>query len=98
LDRVNSIKATKFRKWATQVLKEYIVNGYAINSEKITIDRFLHLENDMNTLKHKVDKIDNLIDTNSLELKQGIFYDGQIFDAYVFVNDLLKSAKKKRLF
>ena len=92
--RTNSKKAIEFRKWATKVLKEYIVNGYAINSEKITIDRFLHLENDMNNLKQKVNNINNLIDSNKLEIKQGIFYNGQIYDAYAFTNDLLKSAKK----
>ena len=93
--RTNSKKAIEFRKWATKVLKEYIINGYTINSEKITIDRFLHLEKDMSSLKQKVNKIDSLIDSNKLELKQGIFYDGQIFDAYIFVHDLLKSAKKE---
>jgi hypothetical protein len=93
--RVNSKKATKFRQWATSVLKDYIVNGYAINSEKITHQRFKELEKDVDTLKTKVSKIDYLIDQNSLQIKQGIFYDGQIFDAYIFVHDLLKSAKKE---
>jgi len=92
--RANSKKATKFRQWATNVLKEYIVNGYVINSEKITHQRFKELENDVDTLKTKVLKIDTLIEQNSLQIKQGIFYNGQIYDAYAFVNDLLKSAKK----
>jgi len=86
--RVNSLKATKFRQWATKVLKEYILNGYAINTHKITEQRLLNLENDMQIVKSK-------IKNNELELKQGIFYDGQIWDAYIFVNDLLKSVKKE---
>ena len=45
--RVNSKKATKFRQWATSVLKEYISNGYAINTHKITEQRLLNLENNM---------------------------------------------------
>lgn len=93
--RVNSVKATKFRQWATSVLKEYIVNGYTINSNKITHQRFKALENDVDTLKTKVSKIDTLIEKGNLQVKEGIFYDGQIFDAYVFVNDLLKSAKSE---
>lgn len=93
--RANSKKATRFRQWAISVLKEYIKNGYAINSEKITHQRFKELEQDVDTLKTKVSKIDALVEQNSLQIKQGIFYDGQIFDAYVFVNDLLKSAKKE---
>ena len=86
--RVNSYKATKFRQWATSVLREYIVNGYAINSHKITEQRLVNLENDMEFVKSNIKQ-------NTLEVKQGIFYDGQIYDAYVFVNDLLKSAKNE---
>ena len=51
--RANSKKATKFRQWATSVLKEYIFNGYAINSHKITEQRLLNLENDMQVVKSK---------------------------------------------
>jgi len=85
--RVNSLKATKFRQWATSVLKNYITDGYAINTHKITEQRLLSLENDMATIKsHMKD--------NTLEVKQGIFYDGQMYDAYAFVSELIKSAKK----
>ena len=86
--RVNSIKATKFRQWATSVLKEYITNGYAINTHKITEQRLSNLESNMQEIKSH-------IKNSTLELKQGIFYDGQIFDAYIFVNNLLKSAKNE---
>ena len=93
--KVNSKKATRFRQWATKILKGYISNGYAINSEKITVDRFLNLENDMDMLKQKVNIIDKLVVSNQLEITQGIFHDGQIFDAYSFMNDLLRNAKKE---
>jgi len=93
--RVNSKKATKFRQWATKVLKNYITDGYSINSEKITHQRFKKLESDVNILKQKVNKIDNLIVSDKSIVEEGIFYDGQIFDAYIFVNNLLKSAKKE---
>ena len=85
--RTNSAKAIKFRQWATKVLKEYIYNGFAINREKITQQRLLNLEKDVEYIKSH-------IKDNTLEYKQGIFFEGQIFDAYVFVNDLIKSAKK----
>ena len=85
--RVNSKTATKFRQWATKVLKEYIYNGFAINREKITQQRLLNLEKDVAFIKSH-------IKDNTLEYKQGIFFEGQIFDAYVFVNDLIKSAKR----
>ncbi|MDD4330210.1 MAG: RhuM family protein [Aliarcobacter sp.] len=85
--RANSKKATKFRQWTTTVLKEYITNGYVINTHKITEQRLLNLENDMQFIKSK-------ITNNTLELKQGIFYNGEIFDAYLFVTNLIKQAKK----
>ena len=86
--RVNSLKAIHSRQWATNILKQYITDGYAINTHKITEQRLLNLENDMQEVKSK-------IKDNQLDIKQGIFYDGQIFDAYIFVNDLLKSTKKE---
>ena len=95
--RVNSKKATKFRQWATSILKSYITNGYVINSDKITHQRFKELESDVLFLKSKVENISNSLENNSFTPKQGIFYDGQIYDAYVFVNDLLKNANKEVL-
>ncbi|MCT7446977.1 virulence RhuM family protein [Aliarcobacter skirrowii] len=93
--RVKSQKGVRFRQWATSVLKNYIQNGYAINGEKITNDRFVSLENDVNILKSQMNKINSKIKENSLEFNQNIFFDGQIYDAYSFVNDLLKLAKKE---
>lgn len=93
--RVSSKKATKFRQWSNRVLKEYINNGYTINSDKITNDRFRELENDVDILKQKINNIDSLVVSNQIIIKQGIFYDGKTYDAYVFVSDLLKSAKKE---
>ena len=93
--RVNSITATKFRQWATSVLKSYITDGYAINSEKITHQRFKELENDVVLLKSKVENISNSLEDNFLKPSKGIFFDGQTYDAYVLVNDLLKNAKSE---
>ena len=90
--RVNSITATKFRQWATSILRSYIQNGYAINGEKITNERFKELENEVTLLKSKVESISNLLEDKTIKSKQGIFYDGEIFDAYIFINDLLKLA------
>jgi len=91
--RVKSAKGVKFRQWATSVLKSYIQNGYAINSEKITHQRFKELENEVSLLKSQVTNISKGLENSSIQPKHGIFYDGQMYDAYAFVNDLLKSAK-----
>ncbi|MCL2689189.1 MAG: virulence RhuM family protein [Chitinispirillia bacterium] len=82
--RVNSINATLFRRWANQILKDYILRGYAINHR---IDRL-----ESKIVEHD-QKFDLLIKT-ALPPVQGVFFDGQIFDAYVFASDLIKSAKK----
>ncbi len=87
--KVNSIKATKFRQWATKVLKNYITNGYTINSNKITNDRFVSLENKVSLLSKKL----NILEDKKLKPTHGIFYDGQVFDAYKFVSDLIREAK-----
>ena len=93
--RVNSITATKFRQWATSVLKNYIKNGYVINADKITNERFVNLENDVNILKSQMNDVKSLIRNNALETTQGIFFDGQIYDSYSFISDLLRSAKNE---
>jgi len=91
--RVNSIKATTFRQWATSILRQYITNGYVINGDKITNERFVALEQEVLSLQSKVTHIDTKLQDNSLSQTQGIFYDGQVFDAYVFVTKLIKSSK-----
>lgn len=91
--RTNSSKAIKFRQWATFVLKNYITDGYVINSEKITNERFRELETDVSLLKSKVENLSKALESDAIKPKQGIFFDGQIYDAYIFVNDLLKTAK-----
>ena len=85
--RVNSKKATKFRQWATSILKNYIQNAYVINEHKINELRLSSLENDVADIKSH-------IKSSSLELKQGVFFNNEIFDAYVFISDLIKSATK----
>jgi len=93
--RTNSLKAIKFRQWATAILKSYMQNCYVINSDKITNERFIALENDVNFLKNKIYNIESNIENKTLKQSQGIFYDGQIYDAYSFANDLLKTAKNE---
>ena len=84
--RVNSTKATKFRQWATSVLKEYITNGYTINREKITQQRLSNLESD-------VDFIKSQIKNDTLEIKGRVSFNGSYFDAHSFILDFIKSAK-----
>jgi len=91
--RVKSQRGVSFRQWATKVLKQYIYNGYTINSERITNERFVSLEKEIATLRYEIQDIKSKVKNDVLEYKQGIFYDGQTFGAYKFINDLIKSAK-----
>ena len=83
--RVNSKNAISFRRWASSVLKEYMLKGYSINNRLSAIEQRL-TDHDK--------KIDFFIRT-SLPPVEGIFYEGQIFDAHVFVSDLIKSARQR---
>ena len=86
--RVNSKRGTQFRIWASNVLKNYLLKGYALNQR---IDR---LENNYEILSKEVKQISLQLKTHELPT-QGIFFDGQIFDAYVFVAGLIKKAKSQ---
>lgn len=94
--RVNSRNATLFRQWANKVLKEYLLRGYSVNQRLMLmedrIDRRLS-EHD-HQLSHLTEKVDFFV-RSSLQPKEGIFFDGQIFDAYAFVADLIRKAKKR---
>lgn len=85
--RVKSIRGTQFRIWANNVLKDYLLKGYVVNR------RFEQIENDVSFLKDKVSVFDVQLKTNIIS-NEGIFYDGQVFDAYVFVSKIIKSARQ----
>ena len=91
--RVKSQRGTAFRIWATKVLKEYMLRGYAINQRLITMEERMdkRIGRIENTLATHQEKIDFFVRT-SLPPHQGIFYDGQIFDAYTFINDRIREA------
>jgi prophage antirepressor-like protein len=85
--RVNSGRATQFRIWVTRILKDYLLKGYVIN-------------NRMNRLEDRMEAIDTQINHLELQLNthliptQGVFFEGQVFDAYVLVSKIIGSAQK----
>lgn len=90
--RVKSKRGTKFRQWANKVLKEYLLRGYAINSRIVALERHAAIQDDA---IHKLqDTVDFFVHT-SLPPVEGIFYDGQVFDAYTFAADLIRSAQNQ---
>lgn len=93
--RVKSQRGTQFRQWANKVLKEYLLKGYSINQrinqlENKTDSRLTAHDRQLEELTNKVD----FFVRTSLPPVEGIFFDVQIFDAYKFASDLIKSARQ----
>ena len=85
--RVKSKQGTQFRIWATQVLREYLLKGYALNQ------RMNRIENNMENLTKKVDAISLEIQSSDIP-NQGVFFEGQVFDAYELTTKIITSATK----
>ena len=81
--RVKSQKGILFRQWANAVLKEYLLRGYAVNQ------RIERLEQRVSKTEEQI----GLFVRTALPPKEGVFFDGQIFDAYAFASDLIRSAR-----
>ncbi|MBQ3689303.1 MAG: virulence RhuM family protein [Bacteroidales bacterium] len=89
--RVKSKRGTKFRQWANRVLKDYLLKGFAADS------RYLALEQKVAVQSQQIEDLQTKVDffiRTTLPPVEGIFYDGQIFDAYVQIVGLIKAAKK----
>ena len=102
--RVKSQRGTQFRQWANLVIKDYLLRGYAINQQLMQMERrmdarldahiqeeqghFLQIES---TLAEHQQKIDFFVRTNQPPV-EGVFFEGQIFDAYRFVSDIIRKA------
>ena len=84
--RVKSKQGTQFRIWATQVLRDYLLKGYALNQ------RINRIENNVEDLSEKVNAISLQIQSGQIP-NQGVFFDGQVFDAYELASKIIRSAK-----
>ena len=90
--RVKSERGVLFRSWANTILKEYMLRGYAVNKRIEVIEDYIRMHE--RRLDEYGEKIDFFVRT-SLPPVEGVFYDGQIFDAYVFASDLIRSAQRR---
>ena len=94
--RVKSLRGIQFRQWANKILKEYLLRGYSVNQ------RLMQLEDRIDRRLSEYDqhfrKLDEKVDffvRSSLQPKEGVFFNGQIFDAYALVADLIRKAKTR---
>lgn len=89
--RVNTKRGIEFRQWANRVLKQFLIKGYVVNQ------RMTELENTVTKQGKEIEELKNKVNffvRSSLPPVEGIFYDGQIFDAYVQIVSLIKQAKR----
>lgn len=96
--RVNSVYATQFRQWANRILKDYLLKGYAINPHIRYIEQ--RIDNKLQEHTEQIHDLQNKVDffiRTSLPPREGIFVDGQIYDAYELVERLIKSARRSIL-
>ncbi len=90
--RVKSQRGTQFRIWATGILKDYLLRGYVLNNRLANIEG--QLETQQKIFEEHSNKIDFFVRT-SLPPVEGIFYDGQMLEPFAFVNNLIRSARKR---
>ena len=96
--RVKSQRGVQFRKWATGILKDYLLRGYAVNPHIRYIEQ--RIDNKLQEHTEQIHKLQNKVDffiRTSLPPKEGIFCAGQIYDAFELVTRLIKAAKKSIL-
>lgn len=94
--RVNTVRGIQFRQWANRVLKEFLIKGYAVNQRIIQLEE--RMDRRMNEHESHLKQLDEKIGfvlNSSLQPKEGIFYDGQMFDAYAFVARLIREASER---
>ena len=86
--RVKSQKGVDFRRWANVIIKNHIIKSNAIN---VRVEK---VESDVFYLKQKTEELDTIV-KGQLPPHEGLFYDGQIFDAYTLISDLIRKAKRE---
>ena len=94
--RVKSIKGVIFRKWATKVLKEYLLQGYVINEKRslVTNENYVRLINKVESLDERVSNIENNYKSQEFKNSQ-LFFDGQLYDAYTLIQSLFERANNE---
>ena len=92
--RVKSQNGIAFRKWAINVLKEYLIKGYVINNERtlVTNENYVNLINKVDLIDKRVTKIEE--DNKYVTINDKLIYDGNVFDALVLINEIAICSNK----
>ena len=91
--RVKSKNAIMFRRWVTNILKQYLLKGYVLNNDRISIsvDNFVKLENNIKDLESRMTNIEENMFVKPV--KEKVFFNGQYFDSYLFINSIFELAR-----
>ena len=94
--RVNSKRGTIFRKWANQVLKEYLLKEYVINENRVVVsnENYIELRNEVASINNRLIKVDDKVLDKDYALNK-IFYNGEFYDAYTLVQSIFEKANKE---
>ena len=94
--RVNSKMGIEFRKWANKVLKEYLLKGYVINENRVTVsnENYIELRNEVVNINNRLVKLEDKVLNDEYCLNK-IFFNGQYFDAYSLIQQILESANNE---
>ena len=94
--RVNSSKAQIFRKWSNKVLKEYLLKGYVINENRVTVsnENYIELRNEVSNINNRLIKLEDKVFDKEYGLNK-ILYDGQFYDAYTLIQQIFESANNE---
>ena len=77
-------------------MRHFMVNNASVFSRLETIEYHqLEMQQHQQETDKRIDEVFRRLDEGNAKPKQGVFYNGQIYDAYTFVSDLIKSAKKR---
>ena len=91
--RVNSKRGIIFRKWANKVLKEYLLKGYAINENRVTVsnENYIELRNEVTSINNRLLKVEDKVLDKEYEINK-IFYNGEFYDAYTLIQSIFEKA------
>ena len=91
--RVNSKRGIMFRKWANKVLREYLLKGYVINENRVTVsnENYIELRNEVTSINNRLLKVEDKVLDKEYEINK-IFYNGEFYDAYTLIQSIFEKA------
>ena len=94
--RVKSLRGTQFRQWATKIIKDYMLKGYAVNQRLLAMEE--RIDKKIHAIEQRVSKTEEQVDffvRTSLPPVEQVFFEGEFFAARALLEKLIKTAQKR---